>query len=387
MSKKLLAACLFSTISCFSAINYEVYLESWDSCGDVSFWQNAMEGLPSINGNPSYQGVTLNISFAAFLFDDSPHLQGFQFSNTNTQSEVDASINQIVSYVHGQGGKVKVSFGGASYAYPFAPNYFISQTTAEGGWPNNIQYLADGVIAGVQYYELDGVDFDIEDPQPASSSKEEFAAQLITFLQAVRTGLPTSIISITIPGQGWNSYWQNLAQSVGTSTGLVDYISFMEYDIGVSGTYPDQIVSDIKTYTSTQDEYLPTNYSPGWNIPISLVQLGLMGGSDDLGNILTTSAAESLTSVAADEGLYGVMFWDLDRDAGTTPNDCQPEVPPTDADPYAFSNAIRQAILDPTPIENFSSYLPAVRKTNTMQKALIKYPPPPHGAPPTQPSS
>ena len=382
MSKKLLAACLFSTVSCFSSMNYEVYLESWDICHSTIGWQNAMEGLPGINSAPSYQGVTLNISFAAFIFDNSPYLQGFQFSATNMQSEVDASISQIVNYVHGQGGKVRVSFGGASYAYPFAPNYFISQTTAAGGWPNNISYLANGVIAAVNYYGLDGVDFDIEDPQPASFSAQQFASQLVSFLQAVRAGLPNSKISITIPGQGWNTYWQYLAQGVAAITGLVDYVSFMEYDIWIgASSYAEQIVSDIKTYTASTDQSPPTNYSPGWGLPTSLVQLGIMGGSDDNGNVLTVTGTTSLTSIAEDEGLYGMMFWDLDRDAGTTPNPCQPEVPTTGAGPYGFSNAIRQTILAPAPLEDFSAYQSAVRRINVLQSPYTKYPPPPHGAP------
>lgn len=302
---------------------YETYLESWDGQ-----WESAMTGLPPTPSTSptSYNNVILNIAFASYTF---PGLNGVQFP------DVTADTQQVINYVHSQNGRVKISYGGASYA---GPNYFISQTQ---GWPDNIPSLVSGVTEVVNSYGFDGVDFDIEDPLPAGTTAQQFADQLYTFLSGVRQALPEKIISLTIPGQGWNTYWEILAKQV-AATNTVNYINFMEYDIWIgASSYVAQIEADIITYTSPTNTNPAPNYAPGWGIPANLIQLGLMPGNDDGGQYLSLSDANTLTLFAITEGLVGVMTWDLDRDAGTNPT------PPLGTPPYAYSNEIRDTLYAP----------------------------------------
>ncbi len=376
----LFSVCLLGSFSvCESTINYETYLESWDSG-----WNSALTGLPPAPGGTSgtsYAGVSLNVSFGAYIFDN-PYttLSGLQFS--------DSDLITAIAYVQSHGGKAKVSFGGASYASPYYPNYFISESTQDGGWPANMTALANGVIATVEHYGLDGVDFDIEDSPsgfPPGVTSENFPTQLIEFLQLVRAGLPNTNITITIPAQGWGTYWETLAKNAAAIDGLVDAISFMEYDIWVNPDlpqgYPQQIEADIVTYNANPSTAPAPNYSAGWGIPYSLIQVGLMFANDDNGQFLSVDAATSLTDIAVNKGLYGVLGWDLDRDAGTDPNPA-----PVGDPPYAYSEAIRNAIDSPKLFGTFQFHGANKKLFRTprivlAQKPFTQQSPPPHGAP------
>ena len=347
-----------------SSLIYETYLESWDSG-----WNSAMTGLPPIpSSSPtSYNNVTLNIAFASYTF---PGLNGVQFSNPTSDT------NTVINYVHSQNGKCKISYGGASYA---GPNYFISQTN---GWPNNISTLVTGVSNVVTTYNFDGVDFDIEDPLPNGTTADAFANQLFSFLTQMRAALPNKIISLTIPGQGWGTYWEILAKKV-ASAGIVNSINFMEYDIWIgTPTYAGQIQADIITYTSPTDTSPAPNYSPGWGIPPNLINLGLMPGNDDISQFLSDSDAKDLTTFAISNKLFGVMTWDLDRDAGTNP------VPSLGgATPYEYSNTIRNTLYSLSNSKKGSIHIKKNKLNKSKKKARKHKPhfhrqlPPLHGAP------
>jgi len=382
-----------------AVLSYETYLESWDSQ-----WQSAMENLPSIpSGALSYQTTTLDIAFAAYLFQDVtvPVVQGTQFQNPNND------VATIINFVQSQGGRVKLSYGGASYALPAYPNYFISQTTAEGGWPNNMVYLANGVIKAIQTnygssdnpLYLDGVDFDVEDPQPTTVngqpySAQDFANDLYTFLILIRAGLPGKIISITVPGQGWGTYWEliaKLASSKNTTTQTdapVDSVNFMEYDIYVTPgySYAQQIYGDVFTYTSLPSVAPSPNWTPGWGIDPGKVQLGLMPGNDDINNILSVSEAASLAAIATSQKfgnpLYGVMTWSLNRDALTDLNPNTPTNPTTlVSPPYQYSNAIRLALRHPQNIFKRVRSQFRKKRVGPFPSLFIRQAVPPHGYP------
>ena len=91
-----------------AAGNYETYLESWDSN-----WQNVVQNLPSGPGGTSansYENVTLNVSFASYNFKTAPALSGLEFSKPS-------GLSTVVNFVHSHGGKVRISFGGATHAF------------------------------------------------------------------------------------------------------------------------------------------------------------------------------------------------------------------------------------------------------------------------------
>ncbi|MEM7175114.1 MAG: glycoside hydrolase family 18 protein [Chlamydiota bacterium] len=304
---------------------YETYLESWDPK-----WQIALEGMPPVaaNSSNSYEGVVLDIAFAEYKF---PGLNGVQFS------DMPNDVQTVVSYVQDRGGKVKISYGGASSALG---TYYISATV---GWPSNIATLANNIKAVVNDHNFDGVDFDIEDPQPSQYSAATFAQQLFNFLTAVRAQLPNKIITATIPGQAWGTYWELLAQQLANDPNhpkAVDSINFMEYDLWIgSSTLEEQVLADLQTYTGATNTIPGSNGTPGWGIPANRIQLGLMPGNDDRSQFLSVSNAGFLTSHAVSLGLVGVMTWDLNRDSGTNP------IPSLEgAAPYAYSEAIRSAL-------------------------------------------
>lgn len=372
MIARIFQACLMFSLTAgifLEAARYETYLESWDSQ-----WQQAMTGLPPTPSTSptSYNNVYLDIAFASYQF---PGLNGVEFPNPSTD------INTVISYVHSQNGKVKISYGGASGNQAGSP-YAISNTS---GWPNNIPSLVTNLQGVMNSYPFDGIDFDFEERPNIPAA--EFAAQLFTFLTAVREKLPDAILSLTIPGQGWGAYWEILAKKVGDAARAgnspVNYINFMEYDIWVANgqTYPGQIKADIETYTSSSDVTPPTNGLPGWDIPPKIVQLGLMPGNDDTGQYLSVDDAEALTRYAISSGLVGVMTWDINRDAGTRP------IPPLGTAPYAYSNGI-QNILNSTMIKDHSKYKRKfaiqVKTKGKARKIPLNFvrpePFPPHGA-------
>ncbi len=360
---------MMSNFCCFcgllaSEMNCESYLETWDPK-----WQSVVENLPPGPGDSSstsYNGVTLNVSFACYNF---PGLNGLQYSS--------GDLVTTINFVKTHGGKARVSFGGASYAPPCAPNYFISQTS---GWPSNYAYLASGVLSAVSDYSLDGVDFDIEDPQPSNVSPQQFASDLITFLKQVRAGLPAGkTLSITIPAQGWGTYWFYLATGVAAIPGLVDYINFMEYDIWVgTPTYPQQIEADLTTYMASPTTAPAPNYSQGWGIPAGLIQLGLMPGCDDIGNqqYLSLEDSDGLASTAKSLGLYGVMTWDLNRDAGSMNTPPCPVYPTN----YEYIDGIRDVLsIDSV---GSPSYVKSLRKRRVLTlNRFERQDPPSHGSP------
>lgn len=348
--------CLSTALIFGTPKNYETYVESWDP-NYVSAYQGLVTS--SYSSYKSYEGVSLNICFAAYLFTTnfSPSgLNGTQFNYSNgSYGDQDPSIRAIRDFVHSHQGKAKISFGGNSYATPFAPNYFISQTEAWGN-TNSPDYttLVSGVQHVINTLSLDGVDFDIEDPLPSQSSATQFASQLTTFLQGVREALPNVEITLTIPAQAWGQYWQYLAQNV-AALGIVDAINFMEYDIWINNDlstgYVGQIEADIITYTSPTAESPAPNWAPGWGIHPNLIQVGVMPGNDDSAQDFTPAAANTIAQFALDYGLYGVLMWDIDRDS----NYNQTPEPWIGSDPaYQYSNIIRGVLLSVDPPINWT---------------------------------
>jgi hypothetical protein len=222
-----------------------------------------------------------------------------------------------------------------------------------------IQTGYDTSTGSTEYF--DGVDFDIEDTIPTGQTAESMATAITNFLTRLQFYLsfpypdrvqPPISVSITIPAQGWNTYWQMLAQNVATQK-LVNCINFMEYDLWLPNPssptgYPDQIIADLQTYTGAINSLPGPNHSAGWGIPASMVQVGLMPQNDGSTNdySLSVAQAQSVTQLILTPGAItpgqtfyqGVLTWDLDRDAQTSTTN--PTTNPPNA-AYAYTNAIR----------------------------------------------
>lgn len=124
--------------------------------------------------------------------------------------------------------KRMISFGGWDFSTG-ADTYMIFR---EGVTAANRDTLVENVANFVTENDLDGVDFDWEYPGepdipgiPAGS--DEDGSNYLEFLTAMRSALPDKIISITAPG----SYWYLKAFPIAEIANVVDFITFMTYDL------------------------------------------------------------------------------------------------------------------------------------------------------------
>ena len=363
--KKKLFLLPFYSLSLFG-YNLETYIESWDYNNQPS--QPITSCLTAVQNIPAtvtdYQNIVFDLAFAQF---NTTIGTGLQLSNGITIANIKNAIPSP--------GKLKLSFGGASGDYYFSE----LETSDYSTFAANLgDYLSQN--------NLDGVDFDIEGQPPTGTSQTQYAQNIYTFLLDVRDEV-TGTISVTIPGQGWNAYWQYLVQQVlayekANNTTIVDYWNFMEYDIWVAPglTFPQQIIADIQTYTGATNTNPGPNGAPGWGVPSEKIQLGLMIGVDDEGNTLSVQDVLGLIdNCVIKYNLYGVMTWDLDRDAlnlGASPPLLSNLTPPITT-PYSYFTNIYQALNAASDAEQNGEALPRKIKTSSRKprRFNIEYPP------------
>jgi Glycosyl hydrolases family 18 len=349
MKKK---AFLFSLIlaTTAQAMSYETYLESWDS--HVLDVVNNTPGLsPAISSDTFYEMI-FNVAFGNLNFNGSTP-SGFQFNSFGGDLTTNLStINNQIKNV-GRGGKLKLSFGGATY-----PLHACSSFPSAGGDTTAFLQTLPSLIANyIVSNNLDGVDFDIEDAGsnlPQGYTPASFAAMLQQFIINVRGAFnalsaPNALITVTTPGQGWNTYWQILIQGltqyeINNDVKIIDAWNVMEYDLWVASSlsFSQQIIADIETYTGAIGTTPGPNGSPGWGIPSEKIQLSLMIGVDDQHHGMSPQDADDLiNNCISNYKLYGgMMSWDHNRDA-VSPG---ASTPGTGYSAYSFNNALRPAL-------------------------------------------
>ena len=269
-------------------MKFTTYLNTWDkNC------------LNTLNAIPVDSNTIVNLAFASFNFDEYGNIGGM----TLTGEE----IRGIIKTVRDKGGKINIAFGGATSPY------FISNSNL---WSDPVAMTA-AIVKIVNGYGFDGCDFDIEE----AGQSVEFTNKAIKIIKGVKDTASYIYVSLTIPAQGWNTYWQGLAIQ---GQPFVDCINFMEYDLWIGSDYVSQIKSDISDY-----------YITNWKIQALKINLGLMPGLDDKSINLTLDMATNLSAWAKEQGLYGVMIWEANRDyAGVGGNSSN-----------AYTNAIMKTIL------------------------------------------
>lgn len=278
---------------------YTTYITTWGP--------NPVEQVQAmINSGAINSNTMVDLAFASYNW------------NPNDPNEIpgmsgitSAQLTQVVNLIHQAGGKVSLSIGGSNSAY----NYYGSTMY---GQPEEV---ANCINQAVKYYGFDGVDFDVEDQ--ASQVPSDFATNQAEVVNTLRSMNPNVFISLTLPAQAWGAgdYQQQL---VNLTIGNINAFVPMEYDLWMapSNSYVQQVESDISYYINN------------WGVPPSKIMLGLMPGTDDSNQNLTLDDATQLAQWAKSQGLYGVMTWDADNDAGGI--DGNP--------PFAYSKAIEQAI-------------------------------------------
>ena len=269
--------------------NFTTYLESWSS--DKPSPMQVLQTMAA--NNEITPQTTINISFCSFDFSNAGNpLPGLQLAGNPNDNAT--ALKNIVQFIHSHGGKVQLSFGGASY--PLGPCLQDMQT---GGSSVIAQHISDIL----KQYGLDGVDLDIEDN--VTSLKDSTGQyKVVKFLNYLRSDLgPDKNISLTLRGQdnaggGSISTWGPLCKS------YVNTYNFMEYDMWVpQGTSTaDQIKADIKAYIAC-------------GIPPEKIVIGLMPGLSNGGRMNTTIAdCQAIVAFVKSMGLAGVMMWDANRD-------------------------------------------------------------------------
>lgn len=250
-------------------MKYEIYLATWNA-----------DYLDALHACPITKQTVINIAFGNFNFNNQDTINGIT-------TITDDQIKFIISYVHNKGAKVKLALGGGTEPY------FLSKSNL---W-NDIEDMSKAITRILNKYTLDGCDLDIEEP-----NSDELQQKTFSLIKSLRVLNSDKIITLTVPGQGWNSYWKPLSIE---AYRYLDYINFMEYYIKVNPniTFDEQIKTDIKDYYINQ-----------WNIPKDKICLGIMPGKSSAENVLTLDIADSLSSWANNESLAGVMLWDMNRD-------------------------------------------------------------------------
>ncbi|KAJ5765052.1 glycoside hydrolase [Penicillium odoratum] len=153
------------------------------------------------------------------------------FANLTESWEVDVSGNQdqFDGLLNLTGVNRVLSFGG----WGFSTSAYTYDVLRTGVQEANRQTFADNVVAFMNKYELEGIDFDWEYPGatdipgiPADSS--DSGENYLEFLKLVRDQLPdTMTLSIAAPA----SYWYLRHFPIKEIAEVVDYIVFMTYDL------------------------------------------------------------------------------------------------------------------------------------------------------------
>lgn len=241
-----------------SKLLIESYWESWNSADSISAIVNMHVDI-------------INIAFANFTTTGN-----HTFAIAGVEAPT-SSIQQLVTLAHNAGKKVKVAIGGATY--PISPQLKTTQDALG---------MAQAIATYVQQNNLDGVDFDIEDyPAPALQ---------IALIQNTRTLLGNNALISYTPKSPASTTFPYYAVIQGAYQYL-NAILIMAYDFAPGYRYQDDVEALITM-----------------GIPASKISVGLMPGLDDVG--VTTSVANITTAAQyiKQNGLEGIMFWDLNRD-------------------------------------------------------------------------
>jgi len=247
----------------------ESYWESWKSWED--FPNDYCADLSSVPASPigSTSGVNLvNVAFA----DYSGGIHG-------TEAPEDL-IRKGIQAIHQKGGFAKIALGGALYSM----SNLLTEADAEA-W-------AESMAATVKDLGLDGMDLDVEDSGTGANIQ-------IALINAMRAELgPDFHISYTIPAL--SAQYEPWLSTIRGTLDVMDAVNIMAYDVYWAG------------YNFEMDlEMLEI-----MGVDRSKIVYGIMPGHHDAGNEYTSlEDAKNAALFVKENGLCGVMTWDLNRDA------------------------------------------------------------------------
>ncbi|KAF7562274.1 hypothetical protein G7046_g1854 [Stylonectria norvegica] len=208
----------------------------------------------------------------------------FAFSGlTNTlsltmQPEVKTQFTKFVA-MKGPWKKV-ISFGGWAESTDAA----TFQRYRNAIKPANQQKFASAVLAFVQKYKLDGVDFDWEYPGSTSSAgstgPDTDASNYLQFLSLMRKKLGTGryTMSVALPA----AYWYLKPFPVEKMAPLVDYLVYMTYDLHGQWDYGNQFASPscpsgncLRSHVNKTETYNALSMITKAGVPASKIVVGI----------------------------------------------------------------------------------------------------------------
>ena len=184
-----------------------------------------------------------------------------------------------ITEVHDQGGVVKVAFGGAMAAMI---NYITTDAEAKAFCKTLAKVAKDTGI--------DGVDFDVEAAAPLDVQESMF--------KHCRQELGKDAwISYTIPGTG--ELVQPYKTVLKDMHDYFDNVNLMAYDVYWSGYDVHKDIEEIAKL----------------GVPMSKIVWGIMPGRHDaMSEYTTVQDAVDAGRYAKEQGMAGVMYWDVNRD-------------------------------------------------------------------------
>jgi chitinase len=283
-------------------MSFSVYITYWDNDPLDQLQEMIEKGVIT----PTTRII---LAFASFNFISSHYIPGFRSVTMD-------NVKNIISLVHSVNAKISLSIGG------------INSLTGSDlyDYPDE---LAENISGVLNLYEFDGVDIDIEE----STVPTNFAITAACIINTLRSLNPYMYITLTTAAQAWTiqeyaeghipnqgHYQQDLLSMTIES---IDAWQPMEYDLWIGQeTYAKQIEWDIEYYQKT------------WSIPATKIILGLMGGQNDMDQVLSLQDAMNLTTFAKQQGLKGVTMWDANIDGKGCAGNA----------PYAYSTGIQAAL-------------------------------------------
>lgn len=213
----------------------------------------------------------IDIAFGTFIV-----LRGDRFKICGFHCDA-KSLKEMISEAHKAKKKIKLSIGGAAYCLE---RFLQTQNDAIG--------MAQALSAFVDYHELDGVDFDIEDETPVHLQ--------VSLIQETRKALgPDKIISYTAETPATSRWpWHEVIQ---LAHNYLTSITIMAYEYN----HPYNYEKDVSTLLS-------------WDIPSKKIVIGLMPGKDNLGTQTSIADIEGAAKYVLEKKLGGIMVWNLNRD-------------------------------------------------------------------------
>jgi chitinase len=256
----------------------------------VGFWESWADTVVPMSTIPS----SVNVVDVAF----STGINGGTLLNPQNTNPIDAAT------IHSHGGKILLSFGGASGTGAYAaldPNAFVSA-------------LATFMNAHPGTY--DGVDFDDEaDPRPPQplisvilATRAQFPPPFLITYDAFPSGADT--------GTDKRSDWQGSDIAVASAvSGALDWVEIMDYNFGSwrPTNFPNCMVAQTAPDDCRRD--VLSDFSKIY--PNSKIVMGLEVPSDDNGIVGVTPAdVAGYAAFVKSSGYRGLMMWDLKRDTG-----------------------------------------------------------------------